>query len=248
MVSSEVSKQEFEHLQHISGEYLNLDSARRVDQRLCKMIVSRVEPWLNGPKVLEMGFGDNVWTDLIIQKYGHAHIVDASEVLLDEARRIYGDRISTFYSLFEDFIPYERFDTVLASYVLEHVIDPVSILKKSRYWLKEMGQLVVIVPNATSLHRMLSVHMGIQKTPESLGNTDFQMGHRRVYTLESLRNDISKSGYCIVEEKGLFLKLLPNIMMTNFSNQLFEGLFDLADSLPIEYAAAIACLCKPVCI
>ena len=65
--------------------------------------------------------------------------------------------------LFEDFRPAEAFDVVVMEHVLEHVEDPVGILKLAKPWLAPGGQVVIGVPNAHSFHRLAAVKMGLLK-------------------------------------------------------------------------------------
>ena len=152
-----------EDLDRYEKEYTAPSAARTVDQKVLAMVVERITPLLQGPKVIEMGFGDAAWTGKIIERFGKSFIVDASKRLLEKAKAQYGDNVETHFSYFEEFRPSYTFDSVLCSYVLEHVVDPPAVLKCCRTWLNPGGLLVIIVPNATSLHRRLGVAMGIQK-------------------------------------------------------------------------------------
>ena len=130
---------EEERLEGISKEYITPDSGMQIDRKIIGMIVEGIIPWLQGPEILELGFDHDQWTARIVEVYGHSHIVDASEGLLERARSRYAQKVTTYGSLFEDFQPGPRFDTILASLVLEHVEDPVQILRKTRSWLKGGG-------------------------------------------------------------------------------------------------------------
>src|SRR3982750_447639 len=107
---------EINALEKISDEYLKPDAGRMVDKKLLSMIVDQVIPWINGPEVLEMGFGDDEWTSKIIGKIGRSNILDASSGLLKICQDKYQDKIQTYESLFEEFEPQKKFDTIIASY------------------------------------------------------------------------------------------------------------------------------------
>jgi 2-polyprenyl-3-methyl-5-hydroxy-6-metoxy-1,4-benzoquinol methylase len=228
----------------ISREYLHPDPGRLVDQKIAGMIAELALPWIQGPEVLELGFGDDQWTGQIIKAFGHSHVVDASRSLLDKAKQKYGDRITTYLSLFEVFAPGPCFDTIVASGVLEHVEHPVQLLIDTAAWLRPQGNVIVIVPNADSLHRALAVCMGLQANTEELGSTDRRLGHRRVYTVATMERDIRAAGLFVAEKKGFFTKLLPQAMMTGFSDELLAGFMRLGQQLPMEFAASIAFNCK----
>lgn len=230
-------------LERIASEYQNPDPGRVVDRKFLSWTVDRTLPWLRGPDILELGFGDDQWTERIINRFGHSHIVDASQTLLEEAKEKYGPRITTNDSLFEDFQPSKGFDTIIASYVLEHVEDPVQILKRTVGWLKPFGHVIIIVPHADSIHRRLAVAMGIQSATDQLGPTDRQMGHRRVYTISHMESDIAQAGLRVVQKRGTLLKPLPQGMLTHFSPTMIEGFMKLGDTIPMEYASSISFDC-----
>jgi trans-aconitate methyltransferase len=236
-------KSEAALLERIAREYREPDPGRKVDQKITAWAVDRILPWITGPEVLELGFGDDNWTGKIIDRFGHSHIVDASNVLLADAKEKYGTRLEVYHSLFEDFKPDKQFDGIVASYVLEHVADPVQVLGLARTWLNPKGHVLIMVPHADSLHRRLAVAMGMQSATTDLGPTDRQLGHRRVYTIERMQEDIAAAGLRIVERRGTFVKLLPQGMMTQFSEAMLLGFMKLGDELPMEYASSIAFDC-----
>lgn len=235
---------EKEQLETIANAYITPDPGRIIDQKTVRLIVKEIMPMIKGPKVLEMGFGDNCWTDSIIRNFGHSYIVDASKKLIDKARKIYNDKITIYQSFFEEFTPIERFDTILSTFVLEHVEDPVQVLGMTKNWLNDDGTLIVIVPNADSLHRRLAVCMGMQKNTWDIGETDKKMGHRRVYTIDKMAKDISKAGLKIIDKKGIHVKLFPQAMMKDCTDEMLNGLVKLGMKLPMEYSASIVFTCK----
>lgn len=235
--------EEINALEKIAAEYVQPDPGRLVDKKNIAMIADRVMSWIKGPEVLEMGFGDDEWTSRIVRKFGHSNIIDAAKILLEIPKEKYGDAVTTYHSLFETFVPDKKFDTVIASFVLEHVEDPVSVLKDTLGWLNDDGKLIAIVPHADSLHRRLAVTMGLQEKTSDLGGTDIRMGHRRVYDLASFEDDIKAAGYNIEMKKGFLIKLIPQSLMANFSDEMLKGLMELGDQIPIEYTASIGFVC-----
>lgn len=175
MTASLHTESEMAKLDRISQEYQQPDAGRRVDQKLISLLVGRAIPWMIGPEVIEMGSGDDQWTQRLIQHFGHSHLVDGSRTLIEAARKKYGTKLTTYHSLFEELDPGKQFDTVLSSLVLEHVEDPVKVLATAAGWLKPQGHLIVIVPNALSLHRRLAVAMGLTRAADELGESDVRL-------------------------------------------------------------------------
>lgn len=239
-----MSRSEKRRLEEISKEYLQPDAGHLVEKKLQSHIVEALFPWVRGPDVLEMGLGDGEWTRRLIQSFGRSCVVDGAEPLLDHARRTFGSNLKTYSNLFEEFSPRERFDTIVASFILEHVADPPTVLKKASSWLKPKGQIVVIVPNADSLHRRLAVCMGLQKATSDLGPTDVAMGHRRVYTVARVEGDIEAAGLVVKRRLGLFVKPLPQSRMTDFPDNMLAGFVKLGEVVPIELSSTLAFDCR----
>lgn len=190
-------------------------------------------------RVLEMGFGIGR-TIAELRARGLRHeIVEGSPLLVAEAARRFPDLL-VHEAMFEDFAPAEPYDAVLALHVLEHVDDPVAILRRAASWLRPGGRLVAAVPNAESLHRRMAVDMGLQPALDSRSERDELLGHQRVYTLDELRTDAEAAGLTVVDELGWFVKTLPNGQMADWSRELLEALFAVSLDLPPRQLANIA--------
>ena len=108
----------------------------------------------------------------------------------------------------------ERFDMVAMLNVLEHVQDPVFVLQKAASLLKDDGVVVVHVPNALAVNRRISVLMGALESCEELSPFDIHVaGHRRSYTMETLIEDVEKSGLRVLRTGGIFYKMLSTPQM-----------------------------------
>jgi 2-polyprenyl-3-methyl-5-hydroxy-6-metoxy-1,4-benzoquinol methylase len=225
--------------------YLSPDAGRQT----CRWIVenSLLEAALKlvrGPNILEMGYGDGIWSQRIIERFGHTTIVDGSPDLLEEARKRHGENAAYRCSFFEDYNPPRVYDTVLATYVLEHVDDPILVLKQARKWIKPGGQLIIAVPNAESLHRRLAVAMGLQSIETELGESDRLIGHKRVYTIEAMTADINAAGFRVVYREGHFLKPLPQKYLAELPREVLRGFITLANGLPTKWAADLLFECE----
>jgi 2-polyprenyl-3-methyl-5-hydroxy-6-metoxy-1,4-benzoquinol methylase len=190
--------------------------------------------------ILELGYGEGNFTSELIQRNFKPTVIDGSDILLKEAKKIHGDNIHVECTLFEDYDPINKFDCILATHVLEHVDDPVLLLKKMKGWLNFNGRIIVIVPNKESIHRQLAVIMGLQNELDSLSERDLLVGHQRVYSIDTLSNDFIEAGLKIQEKSGFFLKVLPNSMMLNYSSDLISALNLISKRLPSNLLANIA--------
>jgi 2-polyprenyl-3-methyl-5-hydroxy-6-metoxy-1,4-benzoquinol methylase len=228
-------------LDKYKNEYLRPTPDRDVDQKLIGLVSDFVISRLTGDRILELGVGEQIWSPKLIDKFPDVTTVDGSEELLAAMQAQLAERPWTpVCSLFEEYQPDERFDTVLAASVLEHVDDPLLVLCRARQeWLRPGGRMVIVVPHALSLHRRLAVKMGMASSPGELGATDRRMGHKHCFTCYEMEKTIVDAGFKIIEKKGMFTKALPNSLLVGCNDEQIRGLFELGLELPIEYSSVI---------
>jgi 2-polyprenyl-3-methyl-5-hydroxy-6-metoxy-1,4-benzoquinol methylase len=105
--------------------------------------------------------------------------------------------------------PDDSFDKVVLLNILEHVEDPPIVLSRIRPWVTDGGSLHIIVNLATSMHRRLGIKMGVIKHLEELSESDHELGHYRVYTIELLRQHVDAAGFRVTVETPFYLNPLP---------------------------------------
>jgi len=239
---------EKERLERIALHHIAPPAHHQVDVRIQNWDMKKIYKYVKGPNVLEMGYGDGRWTIENINNFGKTYLLDASENLINHAKEKFGEKVICFNSFFEDFTCPEsvKFNTIVASHILEHVYSPVLVLNRAKEWLADDGVLIIVVPNAQSIHRQLAVIMGIQNSIYDFSLSDHEVGHLRVYDIEALKNDVEQAGFSIIYERGLFLKMLPNSMMVNYSDSLLQAMVDISDNLPAYLMANLALIVSPI--
>lgn len=96
------------------------------------------------------------------------------------------------------------------------------------------------MPNAESIHRKLAVKMGLQKSIYDLSARDVEVGHVRVYDIDSLRDHVLQAGgYKIINESGMFLKTVHLGLMKEYSDDLLKALFNISEEIPPRLLANI---------
>jgi SAM-dependent methyltransferase len=146
-------------------------------------------------------------------------------------------RIST--CPYETFTPDVGFDNISLGFILEHVGNPETILKKYRKHLNPGGCILVGVPNALSLHRLLAHKAGLLKDIGELSPANIKLGHKRFWTYHEWMGVIRKSSYRIVVAEGLYLKPFSTAQMekVGLAWQVFRALTEVAVPYP-EIASA----------
>lgn len=168
--------------------------------------------------LLELGLGHGITASIFEQHFKHHVVIDASPAVIRNFRQRFPDsKVEVAESYFETFETPERFDVIVFGYILEHVDDPIRILKHFRNFLAPGGRMFVTVPNAEVLNRRLGHLAGLLPDMQQLSEHDLLLGHKRYYTVESLRKDILQAGYAIKRMEGIYLKPLTTSQMLSLN-------------------------------
>ncbi|MDB0055421.1 class I SAM-dependent methyltransferase, partial [Bacteroidia bacterium] len=203
-----------------------------------------IKPFFRGKKALELGPASGFMTKNLVNDFEKLDLIEGSNELLDQIPN-YENVIKT-HSLFEDFETTELYDTIIMAHVLEHIENPVAILEKVHSWLSDSGVFIVSVPNAKSLHRLAAVKMGLLTSEYQLNSRDHQLGHYRVYDLETLENHAKEANFQILNKGGYFLKPISNGQIDNhWDESMIEAFYNLGFDFE-ENCAEIYLVCQKV--
>jgi 2-polyprenyl-3-methyl-5-hydroxy-6-metoxy-1,4-benzoquinol methylase len=149
-----------------------------------------------GEKVVDIGCGEgHLCADLKDAGWSSVSGLDVSTTRVARAKELYPG--IDFYDrpIDETGIPLESVDLEVMDNVIEHLPDPVAMLRNLRCYLKPGGRLVVMTPNMESGNYRL---LGRRWTPELAPHA-----HIFLFTLASLRRLFTMAGF-EVEESGNF--------------------------------------------
>jgi SAM-dependent methyltransferase len=150
--------------------------------------VRRIERYVPGGRILDVGTGRGVFPGLMRERGWEAHGTELSEVA---AQRAVDLRLPVFIGNFLD-APYPAgsFDVVVLWHVLEHIRDVRAALAKCRELVRPGGLLVIAVPNFESLQAALArrhwFHLDVPR-------------HYFHFRLSSLRRLLAGHGFRTVE-------------------------------------------------
>lgn len=191
--------------------------------------------------VLEVGVGRRSIFEEWSTKASRA-IVEPDETFLHSVRTRLGETECKYYaSFFEQHQTDDRYDLIIASSVLHESEDEGSFLGRAWELLCDSGILVVVVPNAASIHRLIGLELGIIVDLSELSSTNIRMQQRRVYTFKSLEQTLGDYRFETFHTDGIFPKILDH---TNFAQALLEG---EVDETFLRQMAQIGHRLKPVC-
>ena len=97
-------------------------------------------------------------------------------------------------------LPAGSFDAILYADVLEHLVDPWSVLKAQTTLLKPKGLAVFSLPNVRNARVLVSLLARGRWTYEDEGI--LSIGHLRFFTTRTMRELIIGAGFDILEEAG----------------------------------------------
>ena len=239
-------------------EKLEMDECKRLDEvanwyssrvgfdsRLIEYGFRTLSPFFRGRNCLELGPADGQMTRLLVEVFDNVTAVDGAQRYCEILQqRVASPKLKVVCSLFEEFEPAEKFDTAIMTHVLEHVADPVQLFHRVSGWIRATGVIIVLVPNANSIHRLVAVKMGLLKHPWQLNERDRRLGHRRVYTLVELKAHIAAAGLKLLATGGNFFKPLTNRQIEEWwTEEMMDGFYELGKDFP-EYAAEIYAVCQ----
>lgn len=207
-------------------------------------------PFFRPGSVLELGSFKGAFTKRLLPHFDDVTCVEASREAIEEARRDLGDRATFVHARFEDVQLPRRYDNVVLTHVLEHVDDPVLVLRRvNREWLAPNGRLLLVCPNANAPSRQIAVKMGLIQHNAAITPAEREHGHRITYSLDTLERDAVAAGLNVVHRSGIFFKALANfqwdrLLRTDIiSPEYLEGCYRLGQHYP-DLCSSIFLTCE----
>lgn len=213
-------------------------------------MIKSFKPFFKNGSLLELGSFKGDFTQRFLAHFDDVTCVEASGEAIKEAKRKLGDRVKFVHSLFETAALPKRYDNIVLTHVLEHIDDPVQVLKRiNDEWLAEGGRLFLVCPNANAPSRQIAVKMGLITHNAAVTPAEAAHGHRCTYSLDTLERDAMAAGLTVAHRSGIFFKALANfqwdrLLQTDIvSREYLEGCYQLGQQYP-DLCASIFLLCE----
>jgi SAM-dependent methyltransferase len=238
----------------ISAEFNNANDGKKYNYEFDSIVryymLKSFEPYFSNGPALEIGcyHGDST---LDLQKYfKDLTIIEPSAEAIEITKKRVREDIIFHHCMIEDFNDQKKFDSIFLINTLEHVDDAVSVLKVAKTLLSKYGRLYILVPNADAPSRQIAVLMGLINTNNSVTNSEYEHGHRRTYSFDSLTYDVRSSNIDIQTMGGIIFKGLANyqfdlaLQKNIITPEYLEASYKLGLIYP-SLTASIFCITKP---
>ena len=213
-------------------------------------MVRSFEPFFRPGSLLELGSFKGDFTRRLWEHFNDITCVEASGEAIDEAQTKLLDSVQFVHSTFEAATLPRRYDHIVMTHVLEHLDDPVRVLKRvNDEWLAEGGRFFLVCPNANAPSRQIAVKMGLISHNSAVTPSEDLHGHRCTYTLDTLERDAVAAGLKVVHRSGIFFKALANfqwdqLLQTDIiSKEYLEGCYQLGQIYP-DLCSSIFLICE----
>ena len=208
------------------------------------------KPFFKKGSLLELGSFKGDFTRRFLPYFDDITCVEASDEAINIAKKEFGEGVCFFNSLFEQVNLPNKYDNVVLTHVLEHLDDPVAVLKRiNDEWLSENGRFFLVCPNANAPSRQIAVKMGLISHNSAITPAEAEHGHKITYTLDTLERDAKAAGLNVVHRSGIFFKALANFQWDQLlhtdiiSKEYLEGCFELGQVYP-DLCSSIFLMCE----
>jgi len=207
-------------------------------------------PFFRKGNLLELGSYKGDFTNRFLPYFDNITCVEASDEAIKIAQDKLGDKVKFVNALFEKVMLPSKYDNIVLTHVLEHIDDPVSVLKRiNDEWLSDIGGLFLVCPNANAPSRQIAVKMGLITHNSAVTPAEKEHGHQITYTLDTLERDAKKAGLKVVHRSGIFFKALANfqwdkLLQTDIiTKDYLEGCYELGQQYP-DLCSSIFLMCE----
>jgi 2-polyprenyl-3-methyl-5-hydroxy-6-metoxy-1,4-benzoquinol methylase/GNAT superfamily N-acetyltransferase len=208
------------------------------------------EPFFSPGSCLELGSFKGDFTTRLVGRFHDVTCVDASAAAIEEAKNKLGETVTFIHSTLEALSLSRPYDNVFLTHILEHLDEPVAILKRiNDQWLSQRGRLFLVCPNANAPSRQIAVKMGLISHNSAVTPAEAEHGHRRTYSLDTLERDAAAAGLRVIFRSGIFFKALANfqwdrLLKTDIVTQEYlDGCYKLGQLYP-DLCSSIFLMCE----
>ena len=185
--------------------------------------------------LLELGLGHGFTTKIFANHFERHVVLEGSPAVIRNFKEKHPEcRAQIVQTFFEKFSTEKKYDVIVMGFILEHVDDPLQVLLYFRQFLAPGGKMFLAVPNAEVMNRQLGHLAGMLDDMSALSENDYQLGHKRYYTVSSLTREVAQAGYRVERMEGIYLKpfTTKQIVSLQLDRRIIIALCDLGVPYP----------------
>ena len=187
-------------------------------------------------KICDLGCGDGSLGELLVKNNNSVYGVELVKSQMDIAKEkgvdVCAADLNKERLVFDDNI----FDVVIATEVIEHLLNPDNLLQEAYRILKDDGIFIITTPNLASLGRRIFLLLGKNPVIEVSPKEENAVGHLRYFVKASLLQLLKKHGLSPV-------KFTSDVVNFDKEGKLRSHL--LAKLIP-GFGRSLICVCKKV--
>jgi 2-polyprenyl-3-methyl-5-hydroxy-6-metoxy-1,4-benzoquinol methylase len=213
-------------------------------------MIKSFQPFFRSGSLLELGSFKGDFTQRLLGHFDDITCVEASGEALQKAKEKIGTKVNYIHGVFEKIQLPQRYDNIVLTHVLEHLDDPVRVLKRiNEEWLAPGGRLFLVCPNANAPSRQIAVKMGLITHNSAVTAAESEHGHLCTYSLDTLERDAKTAGLHVIHRSGIFFKALANFQWDRLLNtdiisaDYLEGCYQLGQHYP-DLCSSIFLMCE----
>jgi 2-polyprenyl-3-methyl-5-hydroxy-6-metoxy-1,4-benzoquinol methylase len=215
-----------------------------------KYMLESFKPFFNKGNFLELGSFQGNFTKRFLPFFDDITCIEASNEAIEVAKSQLPANVEIRQGMFETINLEEKYDNIVLTHVLEHLDDPVAVMKRiNDEWLSDSGRFFLVCPNANAPSRQIAVKMGLISHNSAVTPAEDKHGHRITYSLDTLERDARTAGLKVVHRSGVFFKALANFQWDKLlntdiiSNEYLDGCFQLGQIYP-DLCSSIFLMCE----
>jgi len=213
-------------------------------------MIESFKPFFKEGSLLELGSYKGDFTNRLLERFKDITCVEASDSAIADAKNKLGEKVDFVCSTFESVQLPRRYNNIILTHVLEHLDDPVAVLKRiNSEWLADDGRLFIACPNANAPSRQIAVHMGLISHNSAVTPAEAAHGHQCTYSLDTLERDAVAAQLKILHRSGIFFKAMANfqwdrLLTTDIiSKNYLDGCHKLGQKYP-DLCSSIFLVCE----
>lgn len=236
-----MSEKEIAHLESINPFY---EKGDHMDELMIEREIEIIKRYdFEEKSALEVGCGSGLSTEKLRALFSDIEVIEPSVKNIELLRQRVPD-VPCHNVLLDDFRAQRKYDFVFFLNVIEHVEEPIESLMALSHLVKDEGLIFISAPNCMSLNRRAGYKMGLLKSYDQMAPKDYEVGHRRLYTVDMLTDHCDQAGLKVLSMKGMYLKPLSEVQMISLGDEVVRAFYALGEDVPQLCASLLAIVTK----